>query len=215
MNQQDLTTIDFYESRERYAMHNFYELHLKDYFKDYKTELHLTPTHKQNSSNRQCYDAIIILRDRISLKMYHKFIIEIKFRDADYDTVMLEKSKYNLLQKTKRDALKIKFPYEEVHILYINFNYNSTTVFNLTSDRNETFLKKRINKVKEDHVKTTFIANDIKVCKDIYYLPKELGKQFPPAITKDYKLVYEYNKSLNTPTPIKPEQPIKNTFSIF
>ena len=212
MNKQDLKSIDFYESRERFAMNQLYEVHIKPVFEPfYNVSLYLTPTFRQKTTTTLCYDAILYLRDKVTMNIIYKFIIEIKYRDSDYDSMMLEKSKYKSLLKQQQEAIKYSSN-EDIAILYVNFTPSGTYIFNLSSDKINNFIKNNKNKVKEKLVKTTYIQNDKEINKDVYYLPKSLGKRFNLTSYKDYHLIYELNDVLKPSVEV--QEKIK-TYSIF
>jgi hypothetical protein len=210
MTNKDLKQINFYENRERYAMTQLYLTYLKPSLSVYyDVELHLTPTHKENSCNTYCYDALILLRDKITTHCVYKFIVEIKHRDNDFDTVMLEKVKYNSLMKVNKELSKYLTKDEGVDVLYVNFMPSGTFIYKLTNDKLQDFLKLKVNKVKEKQVKSTFIENDIKIDKDIYYLPKTLAKYYPYIIPRDYELTYMIK------TEVVKTSPVNKTYSLF
>lgn len=213
LNKNDLNSRDFYESRERYALTNFYQIYLKPEFdKDYVSSLHLATTFKQSTTNITSYDAVIYLKDKITLQIIFKFIIEVKYRDAPYETLMLEKSKYKGLLKEYKDACKFKTKEEDLTLLYINFDSTGTYIYNLLSDKITSFINNKKNKVTEKQVKTTYVLNDKKIDKDIYYLPKSLAALYPYTLTTDYNLIYNMTKTVSFETK---QAPIKKYYSLF
>lgn len=55
------------------------------------------------------------------------------------------------------------------------------------------------------------MADDKKIDKDIYYLPKAMAKHYPLTIDSDYSLVYAIS---NNQKPEEKKQPVK-TYSLF
>lgn len=211
MNYADSKTINFLESRERYTMSQLFKQYLKPiYFEKYYTELYFTPTLRDINKTTLPYDAVILLRDKITMTLIHKFIIEVKCREEDYPTIMLEKKRFNQLNSEYRKALKIKAPTEEITILYINFMPSGAYIFNLTSDKVISYITTKKNREVATLVSSTFIEDDIKINKDIVYLPKDFAKYYPLTIEKDYSLIYaidnkqveknakDYNKVIKT-----------------
>lgn len=214
MNKQEVNNINFYESRERFAMVQLFNEYLKPiYFTDYITELHLTP--KLSDGQRQyCFDAFILLRDKITTSIIHKFIIEIKHRDTDYDTIMLEQKKFTALMNEQKKQLKFKAPDENITVLYINFMPTGAYIFNLNNKKIVNYITNKKNKVVEKQVKTTFTIDNTKVNKHIFYLDKSLAKHYPMTIDKDYQLIYSI-ESNNIKQISKDYNKVIKTYSLF
>lgn len=174
MKNRDLNTINQFEEHERIFMKEFYIAFLKPMFEnDYIPELYLT-----KGLSGCAFDAVIYLKNKITYDIEYKFLIEIKCRPTDFDTIMFEKKKYNGLLKEHKKAVQNRGANEDNGILYIIFTEKKTFVFNILSDKIQSFLKVKKNLVKESHVKTTFIQDDKKIIKPIWYLPKEFAQQF-------------------------------------
>ena len=212
MNKQNLTNIDYFESRERYAIQQLYAIHIKPIMEHhYNCELHLSSTFRQSIKATESFDAVIYLRDKITLRIIYKFIIEVKYRDSEYETLMLEKKKHKALLNDLKKAEQFKGVEEDIAILYINFCPSGTYIFNLSSDKLIDFLKDNKNKATVKQVRTTFIADDAKIDKDIYYLPKSLAKHYPLVVESDYALIYNISKTQKIEDK---KQPVK-TYSLF
>lgn len=178
MKTLDIRRLSFFEERERLNMKSFYELYLKPKFDlHFNSSLYLSKTHAEGGRNNN-HDCVLYLRNKQTDAIEYKFIIEIKCRHTDYDTVLLEKKKYNGLLKTYKRANAIKAPNEELGILYIVFTDKKTIVFNLESENILTHLKTRKNLIKEKQPKTTFIGDDEEITKTLWYLPSTLGKKY-------------------------------------
>src|SRR3989304_6924403 len=155
MNKTELNNIDFYESRERYALTELFQLHLKPMFDGYTTELHLSKTFRQQVKS-EVYDAVMYVRDKVTHNLLYKFIIEVKYRDSEYETLMIESKRHNELSKTFKQAVQYKSPDEDIAVLYVNFTPTGTYVFNLSSDRVKAFLSDRKNLLTQKHTQYTF-----------------------------------------------------------
>lgn len=84
--------------------------------------------------------------------------IEIKIRDKEYDTWLLEKSKLNnMINESVRLGVKPVF-------LYLNFTPNATYIWNITNIKLEDFTDKIMAN------KSTSISRTNKILKDIIYL---------------------------------------------
>lgn len=212
MKNIDLTNIDFYEARERFAITELYKHQLKPLFINYNAELHLSHTFRSNMKN-EVYDAVIYLRDKITTNILYKFIIEVKYRDTEYETLILEKKRYNELFKTLKQAEQCKAPSEDITVLYINFTPSGTYIFNLCSNSNQKFLNDKLNLKTEKLVQYTFETDKKEINKKLYYLPKHLAKHFKFVIDSDYHLIYNIQ---NQPKVIeKQKQVIKRIINIF
>lgn len=90
-----------------------------------------------------------------------KVLLEVKIRDKDFDTFILEVKKLEALQKIKSESN------EEIVLLYLNFTPTKTIIWNITnidSSNSKTIIAN----------KTTEISRNCKVEKEVIYLnPKD------------------------------------------
>lgn len=214
MLREEANKIDYYECRERYAMRQLFEKYIQPLFKNYNAQLINTQTFRQRPGDTACYDAVILVQDKITNRLEYKFIVEVKFRDSDYESLILEKQKYTSLMKEHRKALSYASPDEEVAVLYVNFTPSGAYIYDLTGERVNMFLSGKKNKEVCELVKTTYTKDGDTKGKTVYKLPKTIAKRYDYTIPVDYRLVYELDSRQMVQTKA-PKTSVKRTGIIF
>lgn len=155
--------VDDFEKREWFGRQALKEL--KELYPDFfKWEINFT-TGKYDD-----FDAYWFVLEGQTLKK--RVWVEIKWRDDDYDELILEKKKLKQLIQHRERLMLNK---DEVMFLYLNFTPNKTIIFKIDDDMLHTTSKLKANKA-------TSISRDEKVNKDVIYLNDSMGRKF------DYRL---------------------------
>lgn len=155
--------VDDFEKREWFGRQALKEL--KELYPDFfKWEINFT-TGKYDD-----FDAYWFVLEGQTLK--RRVWVEIKWRDDDYDELILEKKKLKQLIQHRERLMLNK---DEVMFLYLNFTPNKTIIFKIDDDMIESTSKLKANKA-------TSISRDEKVNKDVIYLNDSMGRKF------DYRL---------------------------
>lgn len=151
---------DDFEKREWLARQALKEL--QDIYPEYfKWQIHFT------EGKYDDYDAYYFILDIEKQNIKKRVWIELKIRDTEYDTYILEKKKLNQLIK-KRDDMFLTS--DDVEFLYINYTPTRTIIWNITNIKDERQLERKVMN------KATSISRDDKKNKEIYYLKPSEGK---------------------------------------
>lgn len=151
---------DEFEKREWLARQALKELQ-EIYPEYFKWEIHFT------EGKYDDYDAYYFILDIEKQNIKKRVWIELKIRDTEYDTYILEKKKLNQLIK-KRDSMFLTK--DDVEFIYINFTPTRTIIWNITNIKDEKQLERKVMN------KATSISRDDKKNKEIYYLYPSEGK---------------------------------------
>lgn len=194
-------------NRERYCLEELCK-YLNSTSKDYSYEISCTL-----SGVPIAYDAIMIIRYKMSGNIAAYYLLEAKVREGKYDTLILEKKKLNNLkkEKTRLDKyMRIQGSEHKVSIMYIQFFEEATYMFDILSIIDNNLLPKITKKVMN---KVTVASTEDKVEKQIYLLPLYI------AVKKQWKFNQnEYATHLlqSTQQNLKELEKItKQTYSIF
>ena len=154
-----------------------------------------------------CYDALLILRNKLTDKIIDMFLVEVKVRDIgeEITDLIFEKKKLNNLQK-ERDKFVAKMGTSFTpKIIYIQFTSAGTYMFFIDEMTMPKVTTMKMNKMT--------VADKVeKVNKLVYLLPKS------EAVYKRYKFdEKEYAKSLIKENDSNSQEIIKiiKTYSIF
>jgi len=124
------------------------------------------------------YDALLIKFEKNGTKMLNQYFIEIKVRDKHYDTLMLERTKYNHLKDLVKKYDKRNYSDIPSEIIYINTTPNGSYWFNLSKINME-----EQEWIQESHWSSTTDKSKGKELKWLTYLPLHLGKIIPVKST--------------------------------
>lgn len=150
---------DDFEKKEWLGRQALKELQ-KIYPEYFKWDIHFT------EGKYDDYDAYYFIVDE-NQNIKKRVWVEIKIRDLEYDSYILEKKKLNQLIK-KRDSMFLTK--DDVEFLYLNYTPSKTIIWNITNIKDE---KKADRKMMN---KATSISRDEKSNKEIYYLNQKEGK---------------------------------------
>lgn len=192
--------------RERFCMHNFTKM-LNEHAGYNKYEVEDTPVYISCA-----YDC--------TLKVYNKkrelikyFLVEVKVREETYSDYFLEKLKKDELLKAKEEKdliLKSKGLNLECGILYVNFTYCATILWDVLYLIETGIIKRGTRKLMND---CTIMSRDKKKLKSVYTLKPHQGIYYTDYIFNGHakrKFIEWYEEQKQ---PKKKEEPIKSKWT--
>lgn len=193
MNSKD--SLQLTEIRERYCLNEFFnKLNERVSYNKFQIQ--------ESSTNSKChYDAILKIYDKKGNQKEH-YIIEVKVREESFQDYFLEKTKKENLLKAKEEQdifLKQRKLNFDCGILYINFTYTSTLIWDVLH-LNDLGLLKRGQRLEMN--KKTYVNRIDKKLKSVYKLLINDGDFYTDYIYNKNKFLNYYNE-LKNPTKIK------------
>ena len=149
----------------------------------------------------KCYDAVVTRFNKDTTWLHDTHLYEVKLRDIDYDTILLEKDKYDALIEER------KFNYDgDVKLYYVSCHPSATYVFDLDNVE--------LKWISEHHNISSVEKENGTRLKKICYLQKERGKKINIRLDQ-IELFDALNKEDINRTIVKQKQTIVSIEWLF